>query len=149
MKINALEMGTKKSSQVIPVINDLIKEIEDLMEISSMNTKHIENAVKKLTYTDSDGDSVMYDKRLENMKKELDKRYKQKRINKLREGMVGYWIGSDNKLSFVQDLADEHVLAILNKYLEARTFTTNSDRSMPNKYYEIKIETLRRGLIDR
>ncbi|MBT7339040.1 MAG: hypothetical protein HN802_05075, partial [Candidatus Jacksonbacteria bacterium] len=47
------------------------------MEISSMNTKHIENAVKKLTYTDSDGDSVMYDKRLENMKKELDKRYKQ------------------------------------------------------------------------
>ena len=75
MKINALEMGTKKSSQVIPVINDLIKEIEDLMEISSMNTKHIENAVKKLTYTDSDGDSVMYDKRLENMKKELDKRY--------------------------------------------------------------------------
>jgi len=114
-----------------------------------MNTKHIENAVKKLTYTDSDGDSVMYDKRLENMKKELDKRYKQKRINKLREGMVGYWIGSDNKLSFVQDLADEHVLAILNKYLEARTFTTNSDRSMPNKYYEIKIEALRRGLIDR
>ena len=82
-------------------------------------------------------------------KQELDKRYKQKRINKLREGMVGYWIGSDNKLSFVQDLADEHVLAILNKYLEARTFTTNSDRSMPNKYYEIKIETLRRGLIDR
>ena len=33
MKINALEMGTKKSSQVIPVINDLIKEIEDLKEI--------------------------------------------------------------------------------------------------------------------
>ena len=49
----------------------------------------------------------------------------------------------------LEDLADEHVLAILNKYLEARTFTTNSDRSMPNKYYEIKIETLRRGLIDR
>ena len=126
-----------------------LNQIVNLLSQMNERLTNIENAVKKLTYTDSDGDSVMYDKRLENMKKELDKRYKQKRINKLREGMVGYWIGSDNKLSFVQDLADEHVLAILNKYLEARTFTTNSDRSMPNKYYEIKIEALRRGLIDR
>jgi len=33
MKINKLEVNTKKSSEVIPVINALIKEIDDLKAV--------------------------------------------------------------------------------------------------------------------
>jgi len=126
----------------------------EFVKIDEMNSIHLNNAVNKLSWSIqnevlNDTEKEEKEKSLECMKKELSKRHKQMQINKLRQEMSGYWIDKNNKLWLLQDLDDGHILSILGNYPVKRAFKSGGDGKLPSKYYEIKIEALRRGLIDK
>lgn len=100
----------------------------EYLELRKLPTQYLANIADKLKRIDRDDPPEVYYEVLS----ELSSR-------EFRKNTKGVWLTGDKVVIEIKDLEDDHLTNIIN------FFESNYDKNkLPNKYYELKLEHLRR-----